>query len=54
MSRRYLMMMVTVAGAVSVYYLWAFKFGLNENIGLLVSTLTAVLLSAVFHRISKR
>jgi len=54
LSLGFLMMMVTVFGAVSVYYLWAFKFGLNENIGLMVSTLTAVLLSAVFHRIRKR
>lgn len=46
--------MVTVSGAVAVYYLWAFKFGLHENFGLLVSTSVAALLSALFYRLRKR
>lgn len=48
------MMMVTACGSVGVYYLWSFRLGLNENAGLLVSTLIAVLLSAFFYRISNR
>lgn len=46
--------MVTVSGAVAVYYLWTFKFGLNENFGMLLSTFAAVLLSALFYRLGKR
>jgi hypothetical protein len=46
--------MLTVSGSVGAYYLWSFKLGLNENAGLLVSTLIAVLLSAFFYRISNR
>lgn len=54
MSTGFLWMMITVSGTVAVYYLWVFKLGLNENAGLAASTLTAVLLSALFYRLNKR
>lgn len=54
MSSGFLPMMATVAGAVSVYYLWAFKLGLNENTGLLASTAAAGLLSLLFYRLKQR
>ena len=43
-------MLITVAGAVGVYWLWAFKLALNENAGFAVSALVAVLLSLFFYR----
>lgn len=43
-------MLITVTGSVGVYWLWAFKLGLNENAGLLASTLTAIILAFLFHK----
>ncbi|MDD4239174.1 MAG: hypothetical protein PHT62_11580 [Desulfotomaculaceae bacterium] len=54
MSRSFLYMLITVFGSVGVYWLWAFKLGLNENTGLLASTLTAMLLAYLFYRLRKR
>ncbi len=46
-------MIITVSCALGVYYLWSFKLGLNENTGLLLSALTAVLVSCLFYRLKK-
>ncbi|NMA52365.1 MAG: hypothetical protein GX949_05095 [Peptococcaceae bacterium] len=50
MGKNFLYMLITVAGAVGVYWLWAFELALNENAGLAVSTLAAVLFSYFFYR----
>jgi hypothetical protein len=47
-------MIITILGSVGAYWLWAFKFNLNENAGLLVSTLTAMLLAYLFFKLRKR
>jgi len=47
-------MIITVLGSIGVYWLWAFKLGLNENTGLLASTLTAIILAYLFYRLKKR
>lgn len=47
-------MIITVLGSVGVYWLWAFKFNLNENAGLLASTLTAIIIASLFFRLRKR
>jgi len=54
LSTGFLLMAITVSVSVTVYYLWVFKCGLNENAGLLLSTLTAVLLSAFFYRLKRK
>jgi hypothetical protein len=53
MSYGFLFMIITVSCALGVYYLWSFKLGLNENTGLLLSALTAVLVSCLFYRLKK-
>jgi len=53
-SKSFLYMLITVAGAVGVYWLWAFKLALNENTGMVVSTLVAVLLSYLFYRLKDK
>ncbi len=47
MSTGFLLMAITVSVSVAVYCLWVLKYGLNENAGLLLSTLTAVLFGLV-------
>jgi hypothetical protein len=47
-------MLMTVLGSVGVYWLWAFRLGLNENTGLLVSALTAIILAYLFYRLRSR
>lgn len=51
MSKSLPYMLITVLGSVGVYWLWAFKFGLNENMGLLASTLTAMILAYLLHKL---
>lgn len=54
MSRGFLYMIITVSGSVGVYWLWTFKLGLNENAGLLASTLAAIILAYSFYKLRNR
>lgn len=50
MSRSFFPMMITVAGAIGIYYLTTFKLGLADTPGMVAGVITAVLLSALFAR----
>jgi uncharacterized membrane protein len=54
LSKSFLYLIITISGSVGVYWLWAFKLGLNENAGLLVSTLAAIILASFFYRLRNR
>ena len=54
LSKGFPYLILTVAGSLAVYWLWAFKFGLNENTGLLASTTTAIILAYLFYRLRTR
>lgn len=47
-------MMLTVAGSVGVYYLWSVQLGLNDNLGMVLGVITAILLSALFSRFRRK
>ncbi|OPZ72530.1 MAG: hypothetical protein BWY80_01110 [Firmicutes bacterium ADurb.Bin456] len=53
MSSGFFFMMITVSCALCVYYLWSFRLGLNENTGLILSALTALLVSCLFRKFKK-
>ena len=54
MSRGFLPMMATVGLSVAVYYYWSVFLNKNENIGIVLGIVTAVLVSAFFTKIKKR
>lgn len=48
MSKGFLPMIVTTAGAVGVYYLWSVKLGFNDTAGVLLGIAVAIILSVIF------
>lgn len=47
-------MMVTVLLSVGVYYFWSLFLGYNDNVGIALGVITAILVSAFFTRLKKR
>ncbi|MCL6478583.1 MAG: LPXTG cell wall anchor domain-containing protein [Peptococcaceae bacterium] len=47
-------MMVTVVAAVGVYYQWSVVWQKNDNAGIALGIITAILVSAFFTRLKRR
>lgn len=54
MSRGFLPSTITMALSVGVYYLWSVYLQRNDNIGIALGVITAILSSAFFARLKKR